>query len=627
MSIKRWLVTVVMAVALPVLTMAQSQKISQLPNGNPAQAGDLIPVARDGSNYSVTPSSIVGNNGILATSYALNNDGRFIADATITSGSNAVSCPNSNCNFTAGDNGKICFGSDMSSGGGGSFESSVIILPQGTLTVVGAQSATCSGGNATGSTAGTGVLVWGHDDTTPLSNAFSATLATCSTLVLPGVNSQGTGPAVMLVQSAEFGVSSLTPTAANCGVGTGSNGRGLSIVGQGVNSTYIIPTPNFSASSCTQGKSGTACFFGLPDGYHVSGFTIYGAGNGQPGTAFNGLTGADFTVNNWVSVKDMQFLGWGSNGSSGKGLGTGIQISGLYAVMDHTNEQGFGQTGVVASNAVTLVANQFFDNAGVVLSVDGGAPTPVVSVGGTYGDSGKAGSCVVKVSGGYFNSFGDVVGYGVTEDGNGYQVCVYGTGVANLYGDYIDTTQPNTVGLYINASGGIAHVRDTVISMNQSGQTAIQNAGTVYDLGGNSFAGTTLYSGAGYYVAPGHQVVSACTGVATASSTLGLYGTGPNDTTTACTSVVVGSGTVMASPGTLSTLVVTAGTAGVSPSSGVVTVLRNGSPTTITCTLGTTTTCQDGTHTVSYVAGDLISLQFTTQALETLANVQASVVF
>lgn len=35
-----------------------SQKISQLSSGNPAQNGDLLPIARSGANYSVTPASI-----------------------------------------------------------------------------------------------------------------------------------------------------------------------------------------------------------------------------------------------------------------------------------------------------------------------------------------------------------------------------------------------------------------------------------------------------------------------------------------------------------------------------------------------------------------------------------------
>jgi hypothetical protein len=42
-----------------------SEKISQLTNGNPAQSGDLIPIARSGANYSVTVGSIQGRTGAI----------------------------------------------------------------------------------------------------------------------------------------------------------------------------------------------------------------------------------------------------------------------------------------------------------------------------------------------------------------------------------------------------------------------------------------------------------------------------------------------------------------------------------------------------------------------------------
>jgi len=58
-----------------------------------------------------------------------------------------------------------------------------------------------------------------------------------------------------------------------------------------------------------------------------------------------------------------------------------------------------------------------------------------------------------------------------------------------------------------------------------------------------------------------------------------------------------------------------------------VTVLKNGGATTITCTIGTATSCIDGTHTASFAQGDLISLQFTSQAADTLAGVKAQVIW
>ncbi len=150
---------------------------------------------------------------------------------------------------------------------------------------------------------------------------------------------------------------------------------------------------------------------------------------------------------------------------------------------------------------------------------------------------------------------------------------------------------------------------------------------TVFDDGGNIITagngpGTLLWNGAGN----GDTFRAACTGTATSSVTLGLYGTGPNETVTTCTSAAVGTGLVMKNTGTLINLLVTATHAGVSASSGVVTVLKNGATQTMTCTIGTGTSCNDGVHTVAYAPGDLISIQFTTQATEVLAGVNAQVV-
>ncbi|HEV2990830.1 MAG TPA: hypothetical protein VG759_20495 [Candidatus Angelobacter sp.] len=124
--------------------------------------------------------------------------------------------------------------------------------------------------------------------------------------------------------------------------------------------------------------------------------------------------------------------------------------------------------------------------------------------------------------------------------------------------------------------------------------------------------------------APVLTLQGTCTGTATASSTLGLYQLGELAATT-CTSTTVNIGQVMNRAGTLLNLQVTAGTGGVNASSGVFTVLKNGSAATLTCTAGTATSCSDVTHTAAFAVGDVISIQFTTQAAETLAGIKASV--
>jgi len=60
-------------------------------------------------------------------------------------------------------------------------------------------------------------------------------------------------------------------------------------------------------------------------------------------------------------------------------------------------------------------------------------------------------------------------------------------------------------------------------------------------------------------------------------------------------------------------------------SSGVVTVRKNGSPTTITCTFGTGTTCRDTSYTSALSQFDTIGIIMTTQNAETLADIGCTV--
>jgi hypothetical protein len=143
-----------------------------------------------------------------------------------------------------------------------------------------------------------------------------------------------------------------------------------------------------------------------------------------------------------------------------------------------------------------------------------------------------------------------------------------------------------------------------------------------YGWNGSGYSAVLTASAAG--VIASQPLAGSCTGTATSSATLGLFGMG-NFGTTACTSTTVTLGPTVRA-GTLRNLTVTAGTHGVSANSGVVTVLDNGSPTALTCTLGTSTACSDSTHTASTNVGDVITIEFTTQASETLAGVRASVI-
>lgn len=76
--------------------------------------------------------------------------------------------------------------------------------------------------------------------------------------------------------------------------------------------------------------------------------------------------------------------------------------------------------------------------------------------------------------------------------------------------------------------------------------------------------------------------------------------------------------------GTVKNLFCHSNVGGVNASSGVVTVRKNGVNTVVTCTFGTSQSCNDTSHSASTINGDLIDIIVTTQASETLNQVVCS---
>jgi hypothetical protein len=130
-----------------------------------------------------------------------------------------------------------------------------------------------------------------------------------------------------------------------------------------------------------------------------------------------------------------------------------------------------------------------------------------------------------------------------------------------------------------------------------------------------------------------------CTGTAAPSSTLVLFGAGSSQPS--CTSPVgteSGAQLLMNSSGRVSNLAVRCGQSGVSAESGVFSIwdlhsgtamagASSGEDTGVSVTYGTTkanTTVFDPTHSFAYAKGDLLRVQFKTQAGETLADCAAS---
>ena len=214
-----------------------------------------------------------------------------------------------------------------------------------------------------------------------------------------------------------------------------------------------------------------------------------------------------------------------------------------------------------------------------------GAGSALQSVSSTF----QAGSGVVAIqcnTGTVFNSMWDTIGTITIDSG-----CIHQTQGSSYAGAFINNGSTNTFG------GG--------------------NKFTVIPTGTGSFIGNNMLTGS-------------CQGTATSSATLGLYGLG-QFANPACTSTVVNLGVpVFQVPlsGSINGLRCTATHAGVSASSGVVTVLKNNSTTVtsgpITCTIGTGTSCTDVAHYDIPAVGDVYSIKFTTQGSEVLAGVQCT---
>jgi len=171
------------------------------------------------------------------------------------------------------------------------------------------------------------------------------------------------------------------------------------------------------------------------------------------------------------------------------------------------------------------------------------------------------------------------------------------------------------------ASGVTVQMEQSTIKATGTGNTVNNPAGaTFFDGINNTFSGGAGYTGAGVLNADAHAVKGSCTGTVTASSTLGLYGTGPNETLTPCTSAAIGTGLVVSGARTLFALNCTASAAGISASD-VCIVLQNGANVG-SCSLNAVTTCTAALN-VALADGDRISLEITTGVADTLANVKA----
>lgn len=619
----------VCAVATGLAASVLSDTVSPTTAYTVATSANQLPFVITNTNANGTPAS--ATNAIYATSFGLPATGYYSCVANWSNSSQTVTTDaatdtpfsqvmvgwqvfgtNGPCQFTNGSTiGTVEF--------------------QGTITAVNGPnsvnisvtpSATCAGSQSSHVSCR---MYWvPSDSATALNTAWKAatsTRGTCPVLILPSGVYKFNAPII---------------STGNCGpilgLATGVAYNGPSVTGQSMSSTILVADPSFNASTCTPG-----CVFALSSNSTVQSLTIQnmtisGGGNA---TVTNGANMCKVSNGPWPgNIQDVQLDYWGHGTANFYGLcwsGTGQGMSYVKNVNVYNGGNHCAQIG----EDTTVDGLMCFTPAGSVIGANQG--TNITIIGSTF-DAGASGGFDATIGTGACSSTNQpitIIGSQFTGSTNNGAIQDISACPLVLLGNTLNSTAG--VNLAVGSSGNGAVATVTAQGNNFSGSVTDIGPGLngvvgskYIDAGGNIYSGpNALTSSLGVvvnWVADGHQLSGSCTGTATASSTLGLYGTGPNETTTTCTSTTIGSGlTISGAARILQNLVVTATNAGVNASSGVVTVLKNGATTAITCTVGTGTFCSDGTHTVAVSPGDRISIQFTTQAADTLAGVNASV--
>ena len=536
-------------------------------------------------------------------------------------------CTFVNANYPAGDIGKdvaVVTGCSIATSGANTFANAVIAA----TTITGVTSAhviTVSNNTTAGPvTANQGCIVYGKNQDTALSAADTAAQAatTCPRVLLPA--------GIIMMKTAHF-----ITNPASCAnfppePGQDTAGFGFRLSGHGKGVTRLFPMPGFSAASCTGSSNGDGCLMGMNNAYmdHLS-----WDGVGQVNFNFGAHPVARMGQNS--RVEQFGCINWSSAvTSSASGLIFDSTSGTIYNELEATTIETCGgspQLGVVNGAQLLVHNSNVNDGFGTngQITIDGtGGPSTVFSAGGfAYcGSASSAGAEVIVKSGGAYYS----------GPGDGFRNCG-ASGLTQLIN--IDATSA----VYLGSGGFFVNTAVNSEAFHNAGTLVIHGAdiqigGTSTGFGINNLAGGTVIdygrwrngsntgatsAATGFWKGP-LSLQGSCSGVGTAASTLGLYGLGQTAALT-CTSTTVNLGQVMTTSGTLQGVIATATAAGTNASSGVVTVLKNGAATSITCTIGTGTSCADFAHATAYVVGDVISVQFTTQAADTLAGVKASI--
>jgi hypothetical protein len=424
------------------------------------------PALTSGPGFSSTGTFGAATIFVNSSPYNAVGDRKFILDATWNSGSSTVTCLTTNdCNFTSGDNGKSCFGT------AGAF---VLQMPLGTLSVVSAQTATCS--LATGNTT-VGRFVWGTDSTAAIKNATAALYAipTCGTLRF------GSGGYLF-----KPGIGTAIPASCGLGISFAGENSGLKVRGEGVTSTFLTPLPTTDFSGCVS----VGCFWNSTVcGTYYEDFTIDGMG--QPFVA--GVPTFLFSVPCSGGLKSVNLVEWMSTGSCSP-HGFSLQGVGAFAYAIAVNNFGCSDIYALTSNGLLTSA---FASGG--LNVPGGGNNAVTDLGGIYSSAAQNSNSALNIGGTLTSYYTTAQTLGSGQAG----AQVYTGGAIHLHDSIIGSggDSSSASGLLFNGTGSIDAQNTKIFGGGTGGslKSAAAGNGKFFDYGGNVFNQTVSPFSGGFF--------------------------------------------------------------------------------------------------------------------------------
>lgn len=435
-----------------------------------------------------------GPNLIYASNYGVKAAGVRYFDASMTNTGKNVTVNNdaneSDVPCSSSMVGWGAFGTNYSVTGAGTTSTTII---RGTIT--GCNSATSfavSNAATAGCTSSSGIadcefVIYPSLDTTALLAAWNAVVATslgpnCGTLMLP----QGVIPIDNLIQAQISGIS-------NCGVTTTGNGAptGITVGGQGRFSTQIIavPSANWTALGANKGAFFYLNNFGSNSVY-LHDFSIDGAGQIVNGNGLVPTNGFAIALGQDSIAQNVGVLAWGVPIGINAAGGDGAE-----AVIDHCYVTAGSAEPVSLGQYSRLEDSDVFWAIGTANVVANGIN---IHMHGNTLDNPQAAAINLSITGATTEVF---------SDGDSFTACavtackfISVTSGARLQmnnGSAFGANAGSMIGLSVDATPSFARVENTHFNIGGASSQALNIAGQLFDIGGNTFTGTSANTIAG----------------------------------------------------------------------------------------------------------------------------------